>query len=103
MLSDNQVVQIQGVSFNNLLASFKEIIKDEVKSQNQVPAIGTPEAPDRYVNRAEAREICGKVSDPTLWDWENKGIIKGYRMGNKVFYKYSELMESGKFINRTKK
>ena len=80
-------------------------VKDLVKTiqKNQVPTIGTPEAPDRYVNRTEARDICGKVSDPTLWDWENKGIIKGYRMGNKVFYKYSELMQSGKFINRTQK
>ena len=103
MLSDNQVVQIQGVSFNNLLASFKEIIKDEVKNQNQVPTIGTPEAPDRYVNRTEARTILGGVSDPTLWAWEGAGYIKGYRLGNKVFYKYSELMESGKFINRTSK
>ena len=71
--------------------------------KNQVPTIGTPETPDRYVNRNEAREILGGVSDPTLWEWENKGIIKGYRMGNKVFYKYSELMQSGKFIDRTKK
>ena len=71
--------------------------------RNQVPTIGTPEAPDRYVNRTEARAICGNVSDPTMWDWENKGIIKGYRMGNKIFYKYSELMQSGKFVDRTKK
>ena len=64
-----------------------ELLSDQMKDikslvlelrKNQVPAIGTPEAPDRYVNRNEAREICGKVSDPTLWDWENKGIIKGY-------------------------
>lgn len=103
MLHDNQVVQIQGVSLTNLLASFKEIVKDEVKSQNQVPTIGTPETLDRYVNRNEARGILGAVSDPTLWAWENAGIIKGYRMGNKVFYKYSELMQSGKFVDRTKK
>jgi hypothetical protein len=89
-----------------------ELLSDQIKDvkalvievrKNQVPAISTPEEPDRYVNRAEAREICGKVSDPTMWDWENKGFIKGYRMGNKVFYKYSELMKSGKFIDRTKK
>ena len=86
---------------SNQMQDIKSLVLELRK--NQVPSIGTPEAPDRYVNRTEAREICGKVSDPTLWDWENKGIIKGYRMGNKVFYKYSELMQSGKFIDRTKK
>lgn len=89
-----------------------ELLSDQIKDvkalvielrKNQVPTIGTPEAPDRYLNRNEARQILGGVSDPTLWEWENKGIIKGYRMGNKIFYKYSELMQSGKFVDRTKK
>ena len=73
------------------------------KQGNHVPMIGTPEAPDRYVNRAEAKVICGNVSDPTMWAWEVAGIIKGYKMGSKIFYKYSELMQSGKFVDRTKK
>lgn len=86
---------------SNQIQDVRSLVLDLKK--NQVPTIGTPEAPDRYVNRAEAKVICGNVSDPCLWEWENKGIIKGYRMGNKIFYKYSELMQSGKFVDRTKK
>ena len=89
---------------SNQMQDIKALVLELRK--NQIPQIGTPEAPeapDRYVNRTEARQILGGVSDPTLWEWENKGIIKGYRMGNKVFYKYSELMQSGKFIDRTQK
>ena len=89
------------------ISDLKEVVIDCVSSclkyQAKTPDISTPEAPDRYVNRAEAKVICGNVSDPCLWEWENKGIIKGYRMGNKIFYKYSELMQSGKFVDRTKK
>lgn len=76
MLSDSQVVQIQGVSYDTFLTNFKEIVKDEVKKYSKVQT-GTTEAPDRYVSRAEAKEICGKVSDPTMWAWEVAGIIKG--------------------------
>ena len=86
---------------SNQIQDVRSLVLDLKK--NQVTTIGTPEAPDRYVNRAEAKVICGNVSDPCLWEWENKGIIKGYRMGNKIFYKYSELMQSGKFVDRTKK
>ena len=102
MLSDSQVVQIQGVSYDTFLTNFKEIVKDEVKKYSKVQT-ETTEVPDRYVNRAEAKVICGNVSEPTMWAWEVAGIIKGYRMGNKIFYKYSELMQSGKFVDRTKK
>ena len=93
-------LHIQQISKNLLLVEIDQLIEKRLKSTFQTPA---PEAPDRYVNRAEAKVICGNVSDPCLWEWENKGIIKGYRMGNKIFYKYSELMQSGKFVDRTKK
>jgi hypothetical protein len=93
-------LHIQQISKNLLLVEIDQLIEKRLKSTFQTPA---SEAPDRYVSRAEAKEICGKVSNPTMWDWEVKGIIKGYKMGNKVFYKYSELMQSGKFIDRTQK
>lgn len=66
--------------------------------KNQVPTIGTPEAPDRYVNGEEAQKLLGGVSSVTLWEWRKKKIIAGYRIGNKVMYKYSELMQCGKKI-----
>ena len=97
MLSDSQVVQIKGVSYDTLLANFKEIVKDEVKKYSNIQT-GTPEAPDRYVSGAEAQKLLGGVSSPTLWEWRNKKIITGYRIGSKVMYKYSELMNCGKLI-----
>jgi hypothetical protein len=66
--------------------------------KNQVPVI-TPEFSDRYVNGEETQKLLGNVSSVTIWEWRKKGIITGYRLGNKVFYKYSELMLSGKLIS----
>ena len=70
----------------------------EIRHRNQVPTIGTPEAPDRYVSGAETQKLLGGVSSVCLWDWRNKKIIMGYRIGSKVMYKYSELMNCGKLI-----
>ena len=84
-----------------------EVLSNQIKDvrslvlelrNNQVPKIGTPEAPDRYVSGAEAQKLLGGVSSPTLWEWRNKKIITGYRIGSKVMYKYSELMNCGKLI-----
>jgi hypothetical protein len=97
MLSDNQVIQIQGISYDTLLNNFKEIVKDGVKKYSNVQT-EIPETPDRYLSGDEAQKLLGNVSGVTLWEWRKKKIITGYRIGNKVMYKYSELMACGKLI-----
>jgi hypothetical protein len=91
------------LSINDLKEVVIDCVSSCLKYQAKIPDISTAEKPDRYVNRTEARTILGGVSDPTLWAWEGAGYIKGYRLGNKIFYKYSELIQSGKFVDRTKK
>ena len=81
---------------SNQIQEVRSLVLDLKKSQ--VPTTGTPEAPDRYVSGAEAQKLLGNVSSPTLWAWRGQKIITGYRIGNKVMYKYSELMNCGKLI-----
>lgn len=81
---------------SNQIQDVRSLVLDLKKSQ--VLTTGTPEAPDRYVSGAEAQKLLGNVSSPTLWEWRNKKIITGYRIGSKVMYKYSELMNCGKLI-----
>jgi|GEM_PF-607647 excisionase family DNA binding protein len=40
------------------------------------------------------KETCDllKVCEVTLWKWTNTGKVTAYKIGNKVFYKYSELV-----------
>lgn len=101
MLSNNQVVQIQGVDYNTLLLNFKEIVKDEVKKFSQIKT-ETAESPDRYI---DTKEVCDlyDVSTVTVWEWEKKGLIKSYRIGNLKRFKLSEIMASPKLIQRTSK
>ena len=81
---------------SNQIKDLRSLILDLKRSQ--VPETGTPQEPDRYVSGEEAQKLLGNVSSVTLWDWRKKGIIVGYRIGNKAMYKYSELMKCGKII-----
>ena len=83
---------------SNQINDVRSLVLDLKK--NQMPTIGTPEAPDRYLDGEEAKKILAGISSPTLIDWRKKGFVFGYRFGNKVFYKYSELMNCGKRVTK---
>ena len=101
MLSDNQIVQIQGVSYATLLSDFKEMVKDEVKKYSQIKT-ETAEAPDRYIDTKEVCDLFG-VSTVTVWEYEKKQLLKSYRIGNLKRFLLSEVMASPKLIQRTTK
>jgi predicted DNA-binding transcriptional regulator AlpA len=67
------------------------------------PQPTAPPPPDeRFVNQKKVAELYG-VSTVSIWQWEKNGFIKSYRIGNLKRFKYSEIINAPKFINRTKK
>ena len=48
---------------------------------------------EKLLTRIETAQLLG-VTLPTVIDWSKKGILKGYRMGNRVRYKHTEIMET---------
>lgn len=58
--------------------------------------------PDRFIDQKEVAQIFG-VSAPTLWAWERAKLLKSYRIGNLKRFKYSEVMNSPKLIEREQK
>ncbi|NBB22790.1 hypothetical protein GVN20_25770 [Runella sp. CRIBMP] len=74
-----------------------EHVLDEIKAATPSPA---PVAePDRFITKKEVATLFG-VSEVSVWDWEKKGLLTGYRIGNLVRYKLSEVMASPKMIIR---
>lgn len=68
----------------------KEVIQEEfleVKKQ--------PEEKDKecLLSRRETCEFL-KISLTTLWHWTNKGKIDSYGIGNRVYYKKVDLLNS---------
>lgn len=102
MLSDNQVVQIQGVSYDTLLTNFKEIVKDEVKKYSNVQTETPTGSNDTYIDQKRVAELLD-VSSVSVWEYERKGFLKSYRIGNLKRFLLSEVMASPKLIQRTAK
>ena len=71
-----------------------ELITEGVKSQLQdlKKDLQKQEANDQLLTRAEACEFL-KIEQTTLWHWTNKGKIQAYGIGNRRYYKRSELLE----------
>lgn len=58
-----------------------------------LPVIKTTSKEIELLTRKETAKLL-RVSLPTLHDWTKRGIIKGYRIEGKVYYKKSEIEES---------
>jgi hypothetical protein len=47
--------------------------------------------PEELMTRHETAAYL-KVSLTALWEWNKKGILPSYRIGNRVYYKRSEIL-----------
>ena len=66
----------------NIVKELTEIIKKEIANVSTQP-VETVLTPKQFCERYS-------ITLATLNNWQNRGVIKGYRLGGKVFYKLSE-------------
>ena len=89
------LTQIEGISSHQLFEEFSKIkaelslLTKNYKSKQE----------DELITRQETAKIL-KVSLSTLLNWRKAGIIIDYRIGNKVRYKKSEILNSLTKINQ---
>lgn len=57
-----------------------------------------PKEPEEYLTRAEVVKLL-KVNQSTLWAWTKAGKLKSYGLGNRVYYKRSEIEAAIKPLN----
>ena len=69
-----------------LILSLKEVIQELLLETKK-------EKPVEYLTRKQVAEIF-KISMVTISDWNNKGILKPYRIGNLIRYKSNEIEEA---------
>jgi excisionase family DNA binding protein len=87
------VVQVESTNKNDLLADFKNILYGFIITEKTT----IPE--NQLLTRNETAKLLS-VSLVTLWDWTKKDLIPAYRIGNKVRYKKSEVLESLQKMNK---
>lgn len=86
-MEESKLLQVFGLTPKE----FKDdIIKDVRAELNVIAQNFQPIKPAEYLTRQEVATIL-KVSLVTLTDWNKKGILKPYRLGNLIRYKREEI------------
>lgn len=87
-------VLIDGITSNEIQQNFDKINEKLNLLSNNIVLKQEPE----LITRHETAKIL-QVSLSTLLNWRKAGIITPYRIGNKIRYKKSEILESLQKIN----
>lgn len=92
------VLQVQQIDAETLFSKITAIIDSRFSSFTTFQSpIDEPE----YLTRDQVAKMFA-VSTVTIWDWSRKGILKAYRIGNKVRYLKSEVLLCPRPIYDTK-
>lgn len=82
---------IQGITPEELSATFRQIVREEL-------SVLTPkESGPCYLTRKEVSKLL-KISLPTLSEYTRTGIINGCKVGTRILYLESDILESVKAI-----
>lgn len=88
-MSNIQFIQITPQELVNL---FIETYSERFETLSSQVDTKTSADQKEFFTRKETATFFG-VSLVTISDWTKKEIIKPYKVGNRVFYKYSELVQ----------
>lgn len=85
-------IQIQGINAETLIGQIKEVVKD------LIPTPQPQTVKDKLLTR---KEVCTllQVSLVTVHNWTKQGILNPYRIGNKLRFKESEVLEALQSVN----
>ena len=84
-----KVLQVQEIEADTLKEWF-------VSLQSQMQGLKKhlqPKQPTEYQSRKDVAEMLG-VSLVTVSEWTKKGLLKSYKIGNRVYYKRNEVENS---------
>jgi excisionase family DNA binding protein len=84
---------MSNLRFEDLPKAMESVLEKISLIEQQLEAIKKnykPVTPEELMTRHETAAYL-KVSLTALWDWNKKGILPSYRIGNRVYYKRSEV------------
>jgi excisionase family DNA binding protein len=91
-----QILQIESV---NAIEFKKEILSDFTGALQNFANTLQNQDKDKLLSRQETADLLS-VSLVTLWDWTKKDLIPAFKIGNKVRYKKSEVLEALQKMNQ---
>ena len=80
------------------LQQLRIIIKEEIAADQ------SQQLQDRFLSPADTCKLFQpNISKVTLSTWTKGGLLKDYRFSGRVYYKYSEVLESAKHLQKFKR
>ena len=95
MNKDYQII-LNGVTLDQLVEVFRPMIKEELWTLREKDQ-------EQLISPAETCKVFNpSITKATLSSWTKQGLLNEYRIGGRVFYKKSEVLESSKKIIKYK-
>ena len=80
-------LQLISISFDDLKDLFGQVLKTELEA---VKKHLQPKQPNEYLTRKEVSEML-KIDLSSVHNWSKRGILKPHQIGNRVYFKMSEV------------
>lgn len=84
--------------------TYEEYYSNQELLQNQIKDLKQnfqPKEPDEYLTRDQVKQML-KCDQSTVHNWTKKGKLIAYGIGNRVYYKLSEVLAAIKPLNEKK-
>lgn len=85
-------VQLIQMNISELTEIISACVKAELQKMNNLIQLNPKVESDELLSRKQASELLG-VSYTTLFHWNNDKTLPAQKMGNKVYYQKSAIME----------
>jgi excisionase family DNA binding protein len=93
---------LSGISFDDFQNSIKTIVQNEVqKIVTELSGINQEPINPEFLTRKETAQILG-VSLVTLHEWTKNGVIPARRIGTRIRYQKTDILQSLKQIETLK-
>ena len=89
-------IQFIGTTPNDLVSEIKNALIPE--SREQLSKDFQPKEPTEYLTRSEVCKIL-QIDLSTLHRWRKEGVLTAYQMGNRIYFKRSEIDD---YINKNR-
>ncbi|MFK7832091.1 MAG: helix-turn-helix domain-containing protein [Winogradskyella sp.] len=85
---NSKEIRIYNLSPDEFKESIRSVVKELMPQQKKnEEKLSTP---DELLTVDETLKLL-KCSKQALWNWRKKGILPAYRLGNRVYYKKSDI------------
>jgi hypothetical protein len=89
---------LTNIPIKELFDNIRGIVQDEINRDQST------QLKEKLLSPKETCQLFEpNITKPTLAKWDKDGHIRSYRIGGRVFYKYSEVIDSAKSLKKYKK